>query len=215
MPAGPPAVGRDAPFLTGKHVYLRPHTEADLDAGWHEWFNDPRVTRFMYKGVFPHTRALQAAYLQRLRAMQGAGSHLQLAIVDRETDVFGGVASLANIDWENRSAEIAIVIGRADLRRRECSLEAMALLLHHGFATMNLNRIWAGQHVGLRRWKGALERHFGGVSEAVRRQAMFKNGCFHDVVVISTLAQDWWRLWDEAGGTIAGMMRSPAEYAAG
>ncbi|HYR11425.1 MAG TPA: GNAT family protein [Longimicrobium sp.] len=203
----------DTPFLTGDLLHLRPHSPADLDAGWNQWFNDPAVTRYMYKGTFPTTRQDQAAYLERLGEMNRAGTHLQLAVVDRETGIFGGVASLSNIDWVNRSAEIAIVMGVARMRTRPHSLEAMALLLHHGFATLRLNRIWAGQHVGLRRWKGALERHFAGVTEGVRRQAMFKDGRYHDVVVISTLAADWWRRWELAGGSVAALLRNPAPAA--
>jgi RimJ/RimL family protein N-acetyltransferase len=202
-------VSMDTPFLAGERLYLRPHTPADVDAGWYQWFNDPAVTRFMYKGAFPSTRDAQVAYLEQLEEMNAARTHLQLAIVDRETGEFGGVASLANIDWQNRSAEIAIVMGVARMRTRPNSLEAMALLLHHGFGTLNLNRIWAGQHVGLRRWKGALERHFAAVTECVRRQAMYKDGRYHDVAVISTLAAEWWARWEEAGGSVAALLANP------
>jgi RimJ/RimL family protein N-acetyltransferase len=199
----------DSPFLVGQHVYLRPHQPSDVDSDWYQWFNDADVTRFMYKGTFPNTREQQAAFYAELERKQAARTHLQLAVVHRATDTFMGVMSLANIDWVNRAAEIGLVIGRADFRGRQSGLESMALLMHHGFATLNLNRIYAGQHVGLERWKKAIMRHLAFVEEGILRQAMFKDGRYNDVVAISVVAGDWWRRWDEAGGSIAGMIGTP------
>ena len=203
-----------SPFLVGDHVYLRPHLPSDVDSDWYQWFNDADVTRFMFKGVFPNTREQQAAFFAELEQKQQSRTHLQLAVVNRETDTFAGVMSLGSIDWVNRAAEIGLVIGRADLRGRQNGLEAMALLMHHGFSTLNLNRIYAGQHVGLERWKLALMRHLAFVQEGTLRQAMFKDGRYNDVVAISVLAEDWWRRWEEAGRSIAGMISVPTAHGA-
>jgi ribosomal-protein-alanine N-acetyltransferase len=199
-----------SPFLVGQYVYLRPHQPSDVETDWYQWFNDADVTRFMYKGSFPNTREAQAAFYADLERRQAARTHLQLAVVHRETDTFMGVMSLAGIDWVNRSAEIGLVIGPPQFRGKQNGLEAMALLMHHGFATLNLNRIHAGQHVGLERWKKAIMRHLAFVEEGILREAMFKDGRYNDVVAIATLASDWWRRWDEAGRSIAGMISTPA-----
>ncbi|HYR07440.1 MAG TPA: GNAT family N-acetyltransferase [Longimicrobium sp.] len=204
-----------SPFLVGQHVYLRPHQPSDVDSGWYQWFNDPDVTRFMRTGSCPGTREQQAAFYADVERRQAARSHLQLAVVHRETDTFMGVVSLANIDWVNRAAEIGLVIGRAELRGRGSGLECMALLVHHGFAALNLNRIYGEQHVGLERWKNALVRHLAFVEEGVLRQALFKDGCYNDMVAVSVLAGDWWRRWDQAGRSIAGMIGTSAADAPG
>jgi RimJ/RimL family protein N-acetyltransferase len=199
-----------SPFLVGQHVYLRPHQPSDVDTDWYQWFNDADVTRFMYKGTFPNTREQQAAFYADVERRQAARTHLQLAVVHRETDTFMGVISLAKIDWVNRAAEIGLVIGRAEFRGRRSGLECMALLVHHGFATLNLNRIYAEQHVGLERWKNALVRYLAFEEEGILRQAMFKDGGYDDMVAVSVLAGDWWRRWDQVGRSIPGMIGTAA-----
>jgi len=184
----------NSPFLVGRQIYLRPHFPSDLETNWYQWFNDPEVTEFMYQGVFPNTPQGQATFFEDIMKAEQSKSRLQLAIIHKETDSFIGIVSLGNIDWVNRSAEIAIVIGEKKLRGRRNGLEAMALLIHHGFSKMNLNRIWAGQHIGLRRWREALEANLGFRLEGTMRQAVFTHGSYYDVVIISVLAEDWFKL---------------------
>lgn len=194
------------PFLVGRHVYLRPHFPDDAQSDWAQWFNDAEANRFLYHGIFPNTPELQARFLVELQERQAAQSHLQLAIVHRESDTLIGVCSLGSIDWVNRTAEIGMVIGPPQFRGRTNGLEAMALLMYHGFGKMNLNRIWAGQHVGLRRWKETLERQLAFATEGVKRQAMLRDGQYHDVVMIAAIADDWFPLVQGAGGTLDGLL---------
>lgn len=201
----------DTPFLTAPSVYLRPHLPSDVESGWHQWFNDPEVNRFLHHGVFPNTREQQAAYLEELRRRQEARSHLQLAIVERATGEFVGVISLGSVDWVHRNAELAMVIGRTDARSRGIGREAVALVLDHGFNKMNLHRIWACQHVGLTRTKEGLKRYFGFRDEGTLREAMCRNGEYQDLVVVGLLSREWRQLVDSAGGTLADLLRVNAE----
>jgi [ribosomal protein S5]-alanine N-acetyltransferase len=188
------------PFLVGKNLYLRAHIHSDIDSNWHQWFNDSSVTKYMYKGVFPNTQEDQAAFLDEILSPSSKNNHLQLAILENETDRLIGVISLGKIDWVNRTAEIAIVIGQKDARSKHHGLEAMALCIDHGFAKMNLNRIYAGQHIGLKPWKEALVEKLGFVHEGTMREAIFSQGRYHNVVIISVLASDWFRLMKEVTG---------------
>ena len=45
------------PFLEGHLTLLRGLTEADLDGPMPQWSNDREVTRMLYRGAFPETRA--------------------------------------------------------------------------------------------------------------------------------------------------------------
>jgi len=195
-----------SPFLVGPGVYLRPHLPSDLESDWHQWFNDPEVNRFLHHGVFPNTRERQAAFFEELRARHEARSHLQLAIVERDTGDFVGVISLGSLDWVHRNAELAVVIGRTGSRGRGVGSEAVALVLHHAFMKMNLHRVWASQHAGLARAREVLRRDFGFRDEGTLREAMCRDGEFHDLVLVGLLAREWRQLLDDSGGTLAGML---------
>jgi ribosomal-protein-alanine N-acetyltransferase len=197
-----------SPFLIGHKVYLRSHLPSDLDTNWYQWFNDFEVTEFMFKGVFPNTLEDQVTFFEQIKELQRSRKHLQLAVVHKETDTFIGVISLGSISWVNRSAEIALVIGEREFKGRGNGLEAMALLINHGFAKMNLNRIWAGQHVGLERWREALEVNLGFRQEGMMREAIFSHGRYHDVVIISVLAGDWFEMLKQRGPTVADLLQS-------
>lgn len=206
-----PAAPMENPFLAGPTIYLRPHLAADLESDWYQWFNDPEVNRFLHHGVFPNTRELQAAFLAELRARQDARAHLQLAIVERASGEFVGVISLGSIDWVHRNAELALVIGDGDSRSRGIGREAVALLLHHGFMKMNLHRVWASQHSGLAGAKEGLKYYFGFTEEGTLREAMCRNGEFHDLVVVGLLAREWRDHLDRVGGKLDDLLRFVAE----
>lgn len=191
----------DNAFLIGENIYLRGHEKSDLESNWFKWFNDQSVTKFMRKGVFPNTYENQVSFFEHL---QNDEHKIQLAIIHKSTNKFIGVVSISDIDWVSSFGEIAIVIGEEEYRGRRNGLEAMALMMYHGFTKMNLNRIWAGQHIGLKSWKEALEKYLCFKQEATLRQAIFSHGKYHDVVIIGALAEDFLqRLEGKNGDPIA------------
>ncbi|HEX2188393.1 MAG TPA: GNAT family protein [Longimicrobiaceae bacterium] len=202
-------VPMESPFLTGPTVYLRPHVAADVEGDWFQWFNDPEVNRFLHHGVFPNTRERQAAFLEELHGRHEARTHLQLAIVERATGDFVGVVSLGSIDWVHRNAELAMVM-RSGSQSRGIGREVAALVLNHGFMKMNLHRIWACQHVGLSWASDGLKRYFGFREEGTLREAMRRDGEYHDLLVVGLLAREWRELLDGAGETLADVLPAAA-----
>lgn len=175
-------------FLTGENISLRNIERSDLESNWYKWFNDSSVTKLMYKGVFPNTYEKQLEFFEHI---VNSTNMIQLAIIHNSTKTFIGVVSISKIDWVTRSGEIAIVLGEKEYRRKNNGLEAMALMMYHGFSKMNLNRIWAGQHTGLMRWKETLEKYLCFKTEGTLRQAIFSEGEYHDVIIIGALAQEF------------------------
>ena len=86
----------------------------------------------------------------------GDESRRIFAICDRTDGTMIGVTSLQGIDLVNRKAEIAIMIGDSRFRRKGVSLEAWGLLTQYGFQKLQIDKIWAGSHEGLRRWVESL-----------------------------------------------------------
>jgi diamine N-acetyltransferase len=57
------------------------------------------------------------------------------------TDEFIGMCGLENIEWENRRAEISLILS-PNCQRKGFGMQTMQLLLKQGFLYMNLDNIW-------------------------------------------------------------------------
>ena len=195
---------KDFAFLKGHTIYLRPPVEDDvIDGNWHAWYNDSHVTRFNSHGIFPNTREAQLEYLRASLADTGK---LMLAIIASEGDRLLGNVSLQKIDLINRRAEIAITLGEE--RSETAALEAMALLVGHGFRRINLNRIYGGAHCGLDVWVGMLGA-LGFRVEGRHEQYFRRDGKYWDTILFRVLADEYFEIEDSVEG---GLLRdSPKE----
>ena len=172
-------------FLAGERVRLRALDVADVDGPYLTWFNDPDVSRFNSHHVFPYTRDAALAWVRALPERRDA---LVLAI---ELDgVHVGNVSLQGIDPVSRTADLAIVLGDRSVWGRGLGVEAAELLVAHGFRALNLHRITCGvvrTSDGAMRWAQRL----GMIQEGVRREAMWTDGAYHDIVEFGLLAREW------------------------
>ena len=195
---------KDFSFLEGHTVYLRSPVEDDVVKGhWHTWYNDSHVTRFNQYGIFPSTREAQLEYRRVSLADTGK---LMLAIVASEGDRLLGNISLQKIDLINRRAEIAITLGEKKYPKT-AGLEAMALLVGHGFRRLNLNRIYAGARRGLDVWVGMLGA-LGFRVEGRQEQHALRDGKYWDIILFRVLAEEYFEIAD---GTEGGLLRDSPE----
>jgi len=103
------------------------------------------------------------------------------AICLRENDRHVGNITLQQISLKNRSAELAILIGDPSVYGSGIGYEAGALLLEYAFGTCSLHRLYCGTHaenIGMQK----LALKLGMNEEGRRREALFKNGIFADIV---------------------------------
>jgi len=181
------------PFLVGKNIYLRPHIKDDLEK-WCQWRNDQAITRWMYAGDFPNAIESQESFFHNVIETGKDGKHLQLAIVDIESDTLFGTHSLTAIDNIHGHAEYAIVIGE-QVRGKGIGREAAALIHYHAFSTLRLHRVWAGQHENLNKWRDVLVEWVGYREEGVLREMMWKHNKWWNVHIIGCLEKDFWQKW--------------------
>jgi ribosomal-protein-alanine N-acetyltransferase len=140
--------------MVGRSIFLSPPTYEDASEGpWYSWFNDPEATRFTSHGQVVNTREDQIIFYENTI---GDESRRVFAICDRESGEMVGVTSLQDIDLENRTAEIAIMIGNSRFRGQGVSLETWGLLAQYGFQNLQIDKLVAGSHEKLRRWVESL-----------------------------------------------------------
>lgn len=170
-------------FLTGEHIYLRILNEKDVGGNYSKWFNDPEVTTYNSHGRFPMTADTLKEYVYN---SYKSNSALVLAVVNKESDEHIGNISLQNINWIDKNAEIAFILGEKIFWGKGVMYEAGELLLKHGFETLNLHRIYCGtssENIGMQK----LAVKLGMVKEGINKEALFKNGKYHDVILYAKI----------------------------
>lgn len=91
-----------------------------------------------------------------------------------------GNIGLHSIDYLSRSAEVAIIIGNLDYHHKGIGQKVIKKVIEHGFDQLNLNRIWLGtssQNIAMIK----IAEKVGMQKEGVQRQALWKNGEYHDI----------------------------------
>lgn len=139
------------------------------------WLNDCEICQYNSHAVFPVTSAKPST-----------DKDLRLAITD-DGD-FVGVISLQNINWVNRSAELAILVGKN--QRQGIGKEACRQICKHGFNALNLHRIYCGIHEGNIGMVKVTE-YLGMKQEGRKRQAMFKHGKYADTLHYGLLKEEF------------------------
>lgn len=173
-------------FLTGETFYLRVLNEKDIEGNYSRWLNDPEITVFNSHGRFPMTVEKLKEYIKESYV---SNSTLVLAIIHKQTNEHIGNISLQSINWIDRNAEIAFLLGEKKYWGKNIMFDAGRILIDHGFKMLNLHRIFCGtssENVGMQK----LAEKLGMMKEGIRKDAIFKNGKYFDVVeygILNTL----------------------------
>ena len=136
---------------------------------------------------FPISQAEADAWLQQQIHDKQT---LTLGIVERETARLIGFAGITTISNINRSGEYYILIGEKDCWGQGYGTEVTKLVVAYGFASLNLNRIMltvsAINNAGVKAYSNA-----GFVVEGVLREACYRDGHYHDKIVMAILRSEW------------------------
>lgn len=173
----------DTVLITTERLRLVSLSGEHLDGPYIDWLNDPEVCRYNRHGEVTYTRVLAEEYLASLKGSDDVVLAVHLLRDGRHI----GNISLQGIDWANRSADFAILMGDRAAWGGGYATEAGRALVRYGFDHLGLHRITAGtmvEHEAMR----ALAIRLGMSQEGVLREAMFKHGEPHDVAIYAVLA---------------------------
>lgn len=165
-------------FIKGETIGLRALNEKDIEGNYRDWLNDPEIVQFNSHGRFPMTPEKLAEFVQ---SSLKSNSSLVLAVIDLKTQKHIGNISLQNINWVDRNAEIAFLLGEKEYWGKGVMQEAGQLLIHHGFHSLNLHRIYCGTssaNIGMQKLAEKLKME----KEGVRKEAIYKDGVYFDIV---------------------------------
>lgn len=173
-------------FLEGETLYLRPLNENDVKGNYQVWLNDKTVVQYNSHGRFPMT---VEKLIDFVKSVSASNASLVLAIIDKDSDEHIGNISLQSINWIDRSAEIAFLLGEKKFWGRGVMYEAGKILIEHGFSTLNLHRLHCGtssENVGMQK----LAEKLGMQQEGIRREAIFKDNHYFDIIEFGLLKKE-------------------------
>jgi len=176
-------------MITGKNIRLRALEREDIPRCT-RWVNDPDVIRYTTINS-PLSFAMEENWFaHQLEADTRKGQILAIEVRTGEDWLHIGNCDLHNIDSVTNEAEFGIMIGEKEYWNKGLGREATRLMLQHGFEDLNLNRIYL--YVVAENIRGIKAYTAVGFSqEGLLREALYKNGKYNDIIVMSVLHSEW------------------------
>lgn len=175
-------------MIYGKRIRLRRDERSDLPK-FVEWLNDPEVRRFISVNL-PLSQANEQGWFENMLKHAPEEQPFAIEIKDDGGWRLIGNCGFFELDSRSRSAEVGILIGEKTCWNKGYGSEVMRLLLHVGFGTLNLNRIFlrvdAANKGGIRAYEKA-----GFVHEGHFRQGTYRDGQYEDMLFMSVLRSEW------------------------
>jgi len=175
-------------IVYGKRVRLRGAERSDLEQ-FVKWVNDPEVTAGLTL-FLPMSSVDEEKWFENAMQRPQAEKPLVVDMKDGENWRLIGNSSFFDFDWFSRVAEVGIMIGDKTIWNQGYGTEVMTLLLRHGFATLNLHRVYLRVYADNKRAIRAYEKA-GFVHEGRLRQAVYKHGEYKDILYMSVLREEW------------------------
>ena len=166
---------------------MRPLQESDSRGEYVGWLNDADVCQGNSHHVFPYTSEAARTYIGFANETK---DNLILAIALQEDDRHIGNIALQQIHRVNRSAEFSVIIGDKTVWGKGFGQDAARLICAHGFSALNLHRIYCGtfaENGGMQK----LAAYLGMTEEGRRREAVFKDGKYVDIIEYGVLRKEF------------------------
>ncbi len=174
--------------LEGPRLRLEPlspaHHDRLVDA-----LRDGDLWKLWYTSI-PSPEGLRAEIDRRL-GLQGQGSMLPFAMIEKSTERAIGMTTFMHIDAANRRVEIGSTWYRASAQRTGLNTEAKLLLLGHAFETLHTIAVEFRTHFFNRQSRAAIERLGAKLDGILRQHQLGPNGSLRDTCVYSILDREW------------------------
>ena len=171
--------------IEGKKVYLRAMELEDMPV-YMEMMNNKDVSHNVVGWSFPVSQFEQQKWYENAIS----SSDKRFSIVIKESDQCVGMITLTDIDWVNRSAFHGIKLHPNCPKRLGIATDAIMALMEYAFCELNLNRLDGGW-LDYNKASEQLYEKCGWSKEGIKRNAIYRNGKYHDLVIAGILKEDY------------------------
>lgn len=173
-------------MFENKLIKLRKLSANDYTT-YHNWRNDMEVMETTSPQLDIYTLEETEQYISAIVSQSTAKGYL---IEYKKTEQTVGIVSLINIDYKNRSAECIIDIGVKDMWGKGIGTAAISLILEFAFNELNLHRVYL-QVFSFNERAIRLYEKMGFIHEGKFRQALYRMGKWHDIVIMGILKNEY------------------------
>ncbi|SCN21297.1 Spermidine N(1)-acetyltransferase [Clostridium sp. N3C] len=177
--------------IRGKFVTLRAIEKEDLEL-MREMLNDPEMESSVVGWSFPVSKYQQNQWYEN----HINDSNNQRFIIETPEDGAVGLATLIEIDWKNRKANHGMKLVNRKYRTKGIGTDTVMAIMRYAFDELQLNRLdgsWFDSNIASQK----LYTKCGWSVEGRRRQYIYKNGEYRDLIVVGILKEDYIRLVKE------------------
>ncbi len=179
-------------LFAGKHIRLAPpnaERDAEIES---QWTHNVEFMRTMYaESMRPLSpNAIKKKYEASQQDSHHMPNEIHFAIRTQTDDRLVGFVRLMRIDWSNGGARLFLTIADEKDRGKGFGREAMQLGLHYAFLEMNLYRLSTHALESNQRGLAFLHKH-GFVDEVRRRQAVYRDSKYWDMILLGLLRDAW------------------------
>jgi len=172
--------------MEGKKIKIRALEKTDIDEIM-KWVNDPEVVDSLLMR-YPVSRYQEEKWIEK--TLDGTNKRNKAFAIETKDGVYLGGIGLHQIDWENRNAEVGIVIGKKEYWNKGYGSDAMTTILDFAFNRMNLHRVYlrvfSFNERGIRSYEKC-----GFKKEGVLRDDLFAHGKYHDTIIMGILKHEF------------------------
>lgn len=175
--------------IKGRIVTLRAIEKHDMEL-LKEMINDKEIEKLVVGWAFP-----VSSYQQNLWFDSNINDNTNLRfMIETPEDGTVGMATLTNIDWKNRNASHGIKLANRKNRAKGIGTDAVMALMRYAFDELQLNRLDGSILNYNEASKGLYCKKCGWSIEGTYRKYIFKQGEYHDLLIVGILNEDYQRL---------------------
>jgi RimJ/RimL family protein N-acetyltransferase len=175
-------------MIQGNDIRLRAIERSDLPR-FVVWLNDAEVTANLSM-YLPFSLPEEESWYENNLKHPSEEHPLAIEIRQGEEWIVVGNLGLFSINWTARNAELGIFIGDKRFWNHGWGTKAMQLALRHAFNTLNLHRVYLQVFETNPRAIHVYEK-VGFQVEGRKRQDVFRQGRYLDVILMSILQSEW------------------------
>lgn len=172
-------------MIYGDVIRLRALERSDVPT-FARWFNDPQVRRTLMI-TDPLSLAEEEQWFEDQLRSENKIFGIEIP-TDGSWTLIGNVG-LTRMIWKDRLARAGLVIGEKDQWGKGFGRDALRTLARYAFEEMNLHRLELEVFDFNERARRCY-RSCGFQHEGIRREALFRGGRYHDVIVMGLLARE-------------------------
>lgn len=171
--------------IYGEKVKLRAMEPEDMEL-FRQLMNDPETEKTTVGGNMPVSEYQQMKWYESAVTSRDV---LRFTIEELETGKAVGLYSAMKIDWQNRSIFVSYKIA-SDSRGKGLATDAQFAFFRYAFEEMGMHKI-DGSVLEFNTGSKRVADKTGMKREGIKREAVFKNGRFYDLVLLGVLYEDY------------------------